>query len=192
MPSFSAIKVHAPLKALFLAGTKPRPTFTEEELAAAKREAYQRGSEEASRLIERQMMEQRTDIMHLQSQTFAALAQQHAALVQQLRDVLPELAMEAVARILATAEIDRDAVLRITRDLLSEIAPGPEQVEVQLAPRDLELIVGYEEGFREKHPGIAFRADAELRPGDCVVRSRFGVVDGRLATKLRTVEEFLK
>ncbi len=192
MRSLSAIKVHAPLKALFLAGTKPLPTFTEEELAAAKREAYQRGSEEASRLIEGQMLEQRAEILHLQSETFAAVARQHAALVQQLRDVLPELAMEAVARILATTEIDREAVMRICRDLLCEIAPGREQVEVQLSPGDLGLIAGYEEGFRERHPEIVFRADPELKPGDCIVRSRFGVVDGRLATKLRIVEGFLK
>lgn len=192
MRSLSAIKVHAPLKALFLAGTKPLPTFTEEELAAAKREAYQRGSEEASRLIEGQMLEQRAEILHLQSETFAAVARQHAALVQQLRDVLPELAMEAVARILATTEIDREAVMRICRDLLCEIAPGREQVEVQLSPGDLGLIAGYEEGFRERHPEIVFRADPELKSGDCIVRSRFGVVDGRLATKLRIVEGFLK
>ena len=192
MRSLSAIKVHAPLKALFLAGTKPLPTFTEEELAAAKREAYQRGSEEASRLIEGQMLEQRAEILHLQSETFAAVARQHAALVQQLRDVLPELAMEAVARILATTEIDREAVMRICRDLLCEIAPGREQVEVQLSPGDLGLIAGYEEGFRERHPEIVFRADPELKPGDSIVRSRFGVVDGRLATKLRIVEGFLK
>lgn len=192
MPSSSTIKLHASLKALFLAGTKPRPTFTSEELEAAKRDAYHRGSEEAARLIERQMLEQRADIVHLQSQTFAAVAQQHAALVQQLHDLLPELAMEALARILATTEFDRAAVLRISRDVLSEIAPGREQVEVQLAPRDLELIAGYEDGFRERHPAIAFCADPELTPGDCVVRSRFGVVDGRLSTKLRTVEGFLK
>ncbi len=192
MRSFSAIKLSKSLKAIYLAGSKPRPTFTEEELEAAKREAYHRGSEDAARLIERQMFEQRSEILHLQTETFTAVAQQHAALVQQLHDMLPELAMEALARILATTEIDRDTVLRISRDLLSEIAPGREQVEVQLAPRDLELIAGYEESFRERHPAIAFCADPELTPGDCVVRSRFGIVDGRLATKLRTVEGFLK
>jgi len=192
MGSFDTIKLHASLKSLFLAGTKPRPMFTGEELETARREAYHRGSEEAARLIERQMLEQRADIVHLQSQTFAAVAQQHAALVRQLHDMLPELAGEALARILATTEIDRDTVLRISRDVLGEIAPGREQVEVQLAPRDLELIAGYEESFRERHPAIVFCADPELTPGDCVIRSRFGVVDGRLSTKLRTVEGFLK
>ena len=192
MPSFDALKLHAPLKALFLAGTKPQPTFTGEELETAKREAHRRGSDEAARLIERQMLEQRAEIVHLQTQTFAAVAEQHAALVRQLHDMVPELVMESLARILATTEFDREAVLRISRDVLNEIAPGREQVEVQLSPRDLELIAGYEEGFRERHPAIVFGADPELIPGDCVVRSRFGVVDGRLATKLRTVEGYLK
>ena len=139
MALFDAISFHAPLKALFLAGTKPKPTFSEEEFETAKREAYHRGADDAARLIERQMLEQRAEIVHLQSQTFTAVAQQHAAVVRQLHDLVPELAMEAVARILATTEIDREAVLRNSRDVLSEIAPGREQVEVQLAPRDFEL-----------------------------------------------------
>lgn len=186
------VKLHAPLKGAWLAGMKPRPTFTEDELEAVRREAYQRGSQEASKLLERQMLEQRAEVMHLQSQTFTALKAQHASLVQQLHAVLPELALEAAARVLAGTPLDREAVLRITQDLLSEIEPGREKIELQLHPRDLELIAGLEDGFREKYPEINFRADPELRSGDCVVRSRFGVLDGRLATKLRALEGLLK
>lgn len=192
MPADSIIKIGAPLRGVVLLGAKPRTVFTEEQMEAAKREAYQRGTEEAGRLIERQMLEQRSEMVHLQTQTFVAVASQHDLLAKQLHEMIPELTMEAVARILAKTDFDRDLVLGITRDVLAEIEPSGESVEIQLAQHDLGLIAGYEEDFRTKHPAISFRANPELQPGDCIVRSRFGVVDGRLATKLRTVESFLK
>jgi len=192
MPADSVIKIGAPLRGVALLSARPRTVFTEAQLEAAKREAYQRGSEEAGRLIERQMLEQRKELVHLQTETFAAVASQHELLAKQLHEMIPELTMEAVARILAKTDFDRDMVLGIARDVLAEIEPSGEPVEIQLSPHDLDLMAGNEEDFRIKHPAISFRANAELQPGDCIVRSRFGVVDGRLATKLRTVESFLK
>jgi flagellar assembly protein FliH len=181
-----------PPTGVYIAGTRPKPSFTEEDLENAKREAYRRGSEDATKAMERQLLEQRSEVLHLQTQTFAALAAHHAQLSEQMQGLIPELAIEAVQRILAATVFDREMVLRIAHDMLSEVAPGKEQVEVRLAAADLELIAGYEGEFREKHPEISFCADSELRTGDCVVRSRFGTLDGRLSTKVRAVEGFLK
>lgn len=192
MPSNRTIAFHTAPRAVFLAGTPAPPTFTEEELEAARQEAYHRGSVDAARRIEGQIAEQRSEVVHLQSQTFAAVAAQHEALVEQLRQLVPELVGEACARILAGSPIDRDTVVRIVTDLLLEIAPGNEAIEVQLHPKDIELLGSYDATFRERHSALVFRADAELRPGDCIVRSRFGTLDGRLATKLRTVEGWLR
>ena len=192
MPVLEPIRLHAPLKGIALAAPRGAATFTDDDIEAAKRDAYRRGTEEATRLLERQMIEQRGEMLALQSRTFAALEAQHAALAQQLHDVVPEVVMEGVARVLATTDFDREAILLIANDLLAEVAPGREPVELQLAPRDLEVIEGYDAGFREKHPAIVFRAAPDLRPGDCKVQCRFGMIDGRLATKLRALEVFLK
>ncbi len=188
MPAQKFIQFSAPVKAVFLAGTKPLPSFTPEEIEAARREGYHRGAEETSRTMERQLFEQRAELIHLQSETFAALQGQHAAVLEQFRAVLPELVMEGVARILGGAQPDRAGVIRIVDDLLGELSPTGEAIEVQLSPSDLEMISGYEENLREKYPAIAFRSGADLQPGDAVVRSRFGVIDGRLGTKFRSVE----
>ncbi|MGB8170732.1 MAG: FliH/SctL family protein [Chthoniobacteraceae bacterium] len=188
MPSPKVVHFSQPLKALVLAGTKAAPLFTLEDLEAARREGYHRGAEETSRTLERQLVEQRAELVHLQSDTFVALVAQQSAMFDQLRAVLPELTMEAVARILGGVQWDREAVIRIVDDLLAELAPSGEAIEVQLNPTDLEMISGYEENLREKFPAIAFRSNADLQPGDGVVRSRFGAIDGRLTTKFRAVE----
>ncbi len=186
------VLLHASPKKIALAAPRSASIFTEDDVEAARREGYRRGSEEASRLLERQMIEQRSEMVALQSETFAAIAKQHDSLTRQMQEVVPALALETVARVLADAEFDRETVIRIANDLLAEIASGREEIELQLAPRDLELIAGYEEGFREKHPAIVFRANPELRSGDCKILSRFGFIDGRLCTKLRVLEGFLK
>jgi flagellar assembly protein FliH len=188
MPSHKVIQFPQPLKGVFLAGTQPLPRFSEEELEAARREGYHRGAEDTSRVLERQLMEQRAELVHLQSETFLALNQQHAAMFEQLRAVVPQLVMEAVARILGGTPPDAQAVMRIVDDLLAELTPTGEAVEVQLSATDLELITGYEEKVREKFPAIAFKASSELQPGDAIVRSRFGLIDGRMSTKFQAVE----
>jgi flagellar assembly protein FliH len=192
MPVIKPIQLHASPKAVFLAGKKPVRMFSEAEFEAMKREAYHAGAEETARLMERQMLEQRMELVRLSTETLGALTAQHDALVRQIQEALPHLAIEATARVLANTTIDRDAVFRIVEDLLAEIVPGPEQIEVQLAPHDLEALTGCDDRFREKYPAITFRANAELRPGDCQVRTRFGVIDGRLGTKLRALEGFFQ
>lgn len=192
MPVLKPIQLHASPKAVFLSGKKPVRMYTEAEFEAMKREAYHAGTDEAQRLMERQMLEQRTELVRLCSETLQRLSEQHAALVQQIHEALPHLAIEATARVLASTEFDREAVTRIVEDLLAEIAPGPEQIEVQLCPHDYESLSGCDDRFREKYPAITFRANADLRPGDCQVRTRFGVIDGRLGTKLRALEGFFQ
>ena len=76
--------------------------------------------------------------------------------------------------------------MRLIEELLTEISEGRQTIEVSLSAHDLKLIEGNDARFREKYPEIEFRADADLRPGDCIARSRHGTIDGRLATKLKT------
>ncbi len=188
MAEHRIVQFSQPVRAVYLAGQAAPVHFTHAELEAADREGYRRGSEEASRMLERQMLEQRDELIHLQSQTFVALDEQRAALVGQVRDFLPQLVMEGIARILGGFQSDRENVIRIVDDLLAELSPTGETLEVQLNSADLEMITGYDETLREKFPAIAFRAGTGLRPGDAIVRSRFGTIDGRLGTKFKMVE----
>jgi flagellar assembly protein FliH len=188
MTPHRVLQFSQPAKAIYLAGVPQPLLYTAADLEAARREGYHRGSEEASRILERQLLEQRAELVHLQSETFVAVGAQHATLLEQVRALVPQLVMEAVARILGGTAPDREAVIRIVDDLLGELAPTGESIEVQLNAHDFELINGYEENLRELFPAISFRASGELQPGDAVVRSRFGVIDGRLGTKFRAVE----
>jgi flagellar biosynthesis/type III secretory pathway protein FliH len=161
-------------------------------LEAAKQESYQRGCTDTSALMEHDLVEQREEVLHLQEKTFANLVTRNADLVEQLRLALPELTIEAVRRVLANSDIDRELIIRLVEELLTEISERRQPIEVSLSARDLQLIEGNDARFREKFPQIDFRLDAELQPGDCIVRSRHGAIDGRLSTKLKTLERVLR
>jgi flagellar biosynthesis/type III secretory pathway protein FliH len=175
-----------------LATETAAPKFSAEELETARREGYQRGFEDASAVIEAQLVEQREEVLHLQQKTFQAVMRHSEALTQQVANVVPELTMEIVGRVLAGMQPDAETVRKIVEEVISQITPGPETVSVSLSARDLELIGNYEAGFREQYPQIEFRLNAELKAGDCVVMSRFGELDGRIATKLRSIDRMME
>lgn len=190
MPSPNVIRFSKAPVSIRLVGAepeKPAPAFTEQQLDDAKREAYQRGIEEASRALEKQMFEQREEVLHLQQETFKSLAKAHESLLAQFQAVLPELVLDVTKRALGGAEFSREIIAAIVREVLGEIPPDSGAVEVSMPPQDLTLIEKNDAEFRTRHPEISFRADANLKSGDCFVRSRFGVVDARLSTKLKNL-----
>jgi flagellar biosynthesis/type III secretory pathway protein FliH len=44
----------------------------------------------------------------------------------------------------------------------------------------------------EGYPNVKFFEDSTLQSGDCQIKSRFGLLDGRVSTKIRKIEDELK
>lgn len=163
-----------------------------EEHQAACETAYQRGFQEANDHLANQILEQRAEIAQLQDSVFVSLSKQHEALAHQVSETLPDLAIEIVQRVLAGMKPDRAAVERLLSETLAEIAPGSTDVEVFLSAPDLELVGRIMQDYEHKYPGIKLTADPELSPGDCRAKSRFGMIDARVFTKLQNVARSLK
>ena len=49
-----------------------------------------------------------------------------------------------------------------------------------------------DDALLEGYPNVKFFEDSSLNTGDCQIKSRFGLLDGRVSTKLRKIEEELK
>jgi flagellar biosynthesis/type III secretory pathway protein FliH len=49
-----------------------------------------------------------------------------------------------------------------------------------------------DDALLEGYPNVSFHEDPTLSRGDCQIKSRFGLLDGRVATKLRKFETELK
>ena len=49
-----------------------------------------------------------------------------------------------------------------------------------------------DDALLEGYPNVKFFEDSSLSSGDCQIKSRFGLLDGRISTKLRKIEQELK
>jgi flagellar assembly protein FliH len=172
-----------PLTGAALPGMAGR-TVTPAELAALDEAAYRRGIDATRALADQQMVEFRADVEQLGNGIFQKLTALEPALLGQLRDALPALAIEISRRLLAGYEPSADVVARVCEEALGELFPERENLELVIGPRDAALLEKLSPAWLTRYPGLRIRAEAALAPGDCQVRSRFGLTDARLQTKL--------
>ena len=164
---------------------------TEAELSARDEAAYHRGIDAARALADQQMVEFRADMEQLGDGVFKKLSTIEPSLVAQLRDALPALALDIARRLLAGYEPPPEVVSRLCEEALAELFPERENLELSVGARDAALLEKIQPDWLARYPGLRIRTEATLKPGDCQVRSRFGLTDARLQTKLTALERNL-
>ena len=184
------IAFHRPLAGAALPGTGGR-VYTEAEIAAKAQDAYRQGVDAARASADQQMVEARAELADLSEGVLKKLSSLEPVLLAQLRDALPGLAVEISRRLLVGYEPPIEIVERLCRDALEQLFPEREGLELSLCPRDAGLLNSLNPDWLTRYPGIRIRADAALAPGDCLVRSRFGLTDARQETKLAALARSL-
>ena len=172
-----------PLSGAVLPGQSGR-FCTESELAARAEEAYRRGIDAARQLADQQMVDLRAELGQLSDGVLRKLAGLEGPLLAQLQDALPGLAVDLARRLLAGYEPPAELVLRLCQEALAELFPEREHLELAVSPRDAALLEDLDPEWKQRYPGLRIRIEPSFAPGDCQVRSRFGLTDARQETKL--------
>ena len=185
-------------------------------------EAYNKGKSETAEFYKNEIKQLRETYATRLDQALSGLNLKANEVLGQLDERLPELVMGIVERVIGKCPMDKTTVEEMVKSMIKEFADEQEQLEVFLSPEDLSLLKsmadsekepeedsGDDEGFAsaiagifdgldgddallEGYPNVKFFEDSTLASGDCQVKSRFGLLDGRIATKLRKVEEELR
>lgn len=158
--------------------------FTEAEVAAKVEAAYHKGVDATREAVDQKLVEMRVDMQQLSEGVLTKLSQIEAATTAQLREALPALAVDLARRLLAGYEPSAEVVGKLCHDALQQLFPEREGLELSLCPRDVALLEQVNPGWLARYPGLKVKSDANLQPGDCLVRSRFGLTDARQQTKL--------
>ncbi len=156
----------------------------EAEVAAREEAAYHKGVDATRAMMDQKMVEMRVEMEQLSDGVLRQLAGIEPALVKQLRDSLPALAVDLSKRLFAGYEPPADVVEKLCHEALEQLFPEREGLELSLCPRDAELLSQVNPAWTARYPGLKIKQDANLSPGDCQVRSRFGLTDARQSTKL--------
>ncbi len=165
---------------------------TEAELAALGQEGYRRGIDAARSFADQQMVEVRADVEALGDGVFQKLSALEPALLSQLRDALPGLALDLAKRLLAGYEPPPEIVSRLCEEALMELFPERDNLELTISPRDAAFLEELKPDWLARYPQLRLRTDATMSAGDCQVRSRFGLTDARQKTKLAALTESLQ
>jgi flagellar assembly protein FliH len=179
-----------PLAGAVLPGQQGR-FVNEVELAARDEAAFRRGVDATRAKVDQQIVELRSDMQHLGEGVLQKVGLIEPALVAQLREALPALALEIARRLLAGYEPPPEVVARLCEEALNELFPERENLELVVSARDAALLEQLNPAWLSRYPGIRIRPEPALAPGDCQVRSRFGLTDARLQTKLGAFERNL-
>jgi len=172
-----------PLTGALLPGSASR-AYSEAELAARTEEAYRKGVDATRDAVDQKIVEMRVDMEQLSTGVLDKLTTVEAATLQQLRDALPALAVDIAKRLLAGYEPPPEMVGKLCHEALEQLFPEREGLELSLCPRDAALLEQVSPNWLARYPGLKVKQDANLAPGDCQVRSRFGLTDARQETKL--------
>jgi flagellar assembly protein FliH len=183
MPHTTLVPFDRPLTGTATPG-RPGRLYTETEYNAHGEAAYRRGQDAARALADQQMVEIRSEVAHLSHGVLRQLSTVEAGLLAELRRQLPALALDLARHLLAGQEPPVEIIERLCREALDQLFPERENLELRLCPRDAELLAALSPGWRERYPGLKISADTALQPGDCQVRSRFGLTDARQQSKL--------
>jgi flagellar assembly protein FliH len=165
--------------------------YHEAEVAAASQTAYRRGVDDARGAADQQMVEFRADIEQLNDGVLKKLSGVEPVLVAQVREALPGLAIEIARRLLAGYEPPPEVISRLCEEALSELFPERENLELVIGPRDEEFLTKLKPEWISCYPGLKVRVEKSLKPGDCQVRSRFGLTDARQQVKLTALAHSL-
>ena len=188
--SFKNIEFTAPLKQVEL-GYHGRPRVDASEVDRLKREAFEKGKEEATQTFNNQILSQRSEVQQLLGETLEAMDRKVESCLKDIFEEIPSLVTNIARRVLADVELDGAMIKAIVDDVISDLPSNKEQVQIFLHEQDLGLLEDYLEGQQSKYSHCKFKSDPDLRRADCRVVSNFGSIDGRVETKLKHIEDQL-
>lgn len=159
-------------------------SFTEAEVAAKLEAAYHKGVDATRAMVDQKLVEMRVEMQQLSEGVLTKLTTVESATLAQLREALPALAVDIARRLLAGYEPPAEIVEKLCHEALEQLFPERDGLEISLCPRDAELLEQVNPAWLARYPDLKVKTDANLAPGDCQVRSRFGLTDARQQTKL--------
>lgn len=187
---FERIQLGEPVRGIRIRYSGPVPVYGDEAEALQKK-AYRKGYDKASDLFNQQIVEHRNEAVYLQETLMHGIQEQFGQAMEEINATLPDLLLSMIRGIWSGLQIDRDTVENIVQEVISDLSPEEEALEIHLSSSDFNLLRERTKDWSDQFPTLKFKENPSLQSGDCVVRSRFGTIDAKVATKIRKIEKEL-
>lgn len=167
------------------------PAYTRAEMLRIRAQAVEEGKLAQRAFTDAQVAELRADVQDLQRGLFAQLESVDRRLFEQLQQELPALVVDLARRLLADYEPPPEQVEKICRATMDELLPAKDGITLIVSNKDASALESVQAEWTREYPGLQIHTDHNLRSGECVVKSRFGIIDGRHQTRLHALRDEL-
>lgn len=176
-----SIKLNHPLRGV---KTTAWSGDVEKRIQERERAATERGREEAQKLYGEQMIQQRSELIALQSGILGAMKDTIPGVVRECENHLAALALEVARKLVDGMPIDAGAVEAAVSAAMRQVEESS-HYSIFVNPQDLQLLEAKGSSILTAADSdkITVTASAELSRGSCVVETPFGRVDARRETK---------
>ncbi|HKX61992.1 MAG TPA: FliH/SctL family protein [Verrucomicrobiae bacterium] len=178
-----------PLRDVKLARSGDRETLRQQDLDAS----YERGRIEGERRLSEQLIQQRAELMELQTGVLSSLQQSVPQVVRETERALIALALEAAQKLVAGLPISPEMMEGVIHEACAAVEDTAD-LSVLLHPDDLAMLertnspVLLPKGGQER---LHFQSSSQVTRGGCIVQTHFGVLDARRETKAGMLEKTL-
>lgn len=167
----------------------------EREAEALRRRGEAEGYAAGEARARQELAEAIGDLLHRLAKMIAEGQECMQETIWMQESAIVELAVEMAERIVC-AHIDREAdVVRAVAARALAQASEREHVAVHVNPEDYESLAAYVPEFRERFPdvsAITIEPDPRVDRGGCMLCTRLGAVDARLARQLARLRETMR
>lgn len=182
------IRFHKPLKSLTW-GVLPDIILSEKKIQHTYQEGYENGRLAAEQFYNMQLLEYRKELASLQESLTKNMEREYVSMVEDFKKRMPQIILNLLKKVWSHLEWNCDDVRAMVDEALMAYAPDEMPLEVYLSASDMALFE--EMNIHQNYAHIIFKEDLSLDKGDCFIKSRFGILDSRVDTKLKRVEEEL-
>ena len=179
----------APVRDVKIVRSGTREDLYQQDLKAS----FERGRIEGEKSLGAQLVQQRAEVMELQTGVLAALRNVVPQVARECEGALVTLAIEAARRLVGGLPVSAEMVEASVKEACAQVEDSA-GLNVQLHPDDLALLEKVNSPLLLPQGGkdrIHFHASAQVSRGGCVVQTRFGVIDARRETKIELLKNAL-
>ena len=186
-PPREILRLTEPPRDVTLARFGHRESLHQQDLQAS----FERGRLEGERRLGEQLVQQRAELMDLQTGVLAALRNAVPQVARDAERALTALALEAAQKLVAGLPISAEMIEAAVREACAAVEDTTD-LAVLVHPEDLVLLeranapILLPQGGRER---IRFQASLQVTRGGCLVQTHFGVLDARRETKLELIQK---
>ena len=176
--SASLHKVHftRPLRSVRLC-TGNESFISETKFQQELEKRFQEGYEAGQKALSAQLVEQRTQLIDIQTGLFSSIQNALPNVVAECEKSLVLLAIESARKVIDTIPITPEMMEAVVKKALTELQDTAEY-EVLLHPEDLALLNDVSSGLlpKENNTKVRFGIDASVTRGGCLIKTRHGAI----------------